>query len=260
MAALDLADRRVAIGDSLNARHMGGYAADPGRRTRSDRLFRAGWFALADDAAAARLAALDIRQVIDFRTPDEFERRPLAIGGEDGVEVVSLPILSGNMRAYIDGTAHMAAAEVDTRAAMMRLYTEILDYASDAYAAMFAALVRGDGAVLLLCSAGKDRTGVGAALLLALLGVAQEDIAADYLLSADCYRGEEENFARRHGYDRTGHPLSLFRDVFTVHAEYFDAIVAAATQRAGSLAACADRLAGGSAAQAALVARFTEAA
>ena len=254
----NLASRRVPIGDSLNARHIGDYAAGGGRRTRSDRLFRAGWFELADDTAVERLVALDIRQVIDFRTPDEFERRPLAIGESEGVEVVSLPILSGNMRAYIDDTAHMAADEIDCRAAMVRLYSEILDYASDAYAAMFAALARGEGAALLLCSAGKDRTGVGAALLLAALGVTTANIAADFLLSADCYRGQEENFARRHGYDRTGHPLALFRDVFTVHPDYFEALVAAATERDGSLADCADSLIAGSAAQAALVARFTE--
>lgn len=260
MATSDLASRRAAIGDSLNARHMGGYAAAGGRHTRGDRLFRAGWFALADADARADMTALDIRQIIDFRTADEVERRPLAIGVDDGVEIVSLPILSGNMRAYIASTAQLPADEIDCRAAMVKLYGEILDYAWDAYAAMFASLVRGEGAALLLCSAGKDRTGVGAALLFAVLGVTEADVAADFLLSADCYRGEEENFARRHGYDRTGHSLALFRDVFTVHPDYFEALVAAATQRAGSFRECAQQLAGGAEAQAALITRFTNAA
>ena len=236
---------------------MGGYRTADGRVTRGDRLFRAGWFALADDAAKDALKALNITQIIDFRTADELDRKPLAVGKGDGIEVVSLPILSGNMRAYIENTVNLAPDDVDCRAAMVRLYDEILEYATEAYRGMFAALARGDGGALLLCSAGKDRTGVGAALLLAALGVGREDIAADYLLSADFYRGHEQELARQHGYERTGHSMDRFHDVFTVFPSYFDAVWDAAARKAGSMEALAADLAGGRNAVEKLRARFT---
>lgn len=253
-----LAARRAPIGDSRNARHMGGYPAAGGRMTRPDRLFRAGWFALADDAARDRLKALGITQVVDFRTADELARKPLAIGEGDGIEVVSLPILSGNMRAYIENTASLAPEDVDCRAAMVTLYSEILDYAADAYREMFAALARGEGGVLLLCSAGKDRTGIGSALLLAALGVKREDVAADYLLSADFYRGHEQDLARQHGYERTGHTMDRFHDVFTVYPDYIDAAWQAAARKAGSMETLASELAGSDAVIEKLRDRFTQ--
>lgn len=251
-------DRRVPIGDARNARHMGGYAAGDGRITRTDRLFRSGWFALPDGDARNALAGLDIRQVVDFRTADELGRKPLAIGSDDGVEIISAPILSGNMRAYINGTAHLAPDQVDCRAAMIEMYADILDNARDAYATMFSGLARGEGGAMILCSAGKDRTGMGAALLLSALGVSRDDVARDFLASADLYRGYEEELARQHGYERTGHDLSAFRDVFTVLPEYLDAAWSTAERRAGSMANLAADLAGGSAVVARLRDRFTE--
>ena len=251
------ARRHVPVGDSRNARHMGGYAAAGGLLTRADRLFRSGWFALADDGARERLRGLGIRQIVDFRTADELARRPLAVGGDDGIEIVSLPILNGNMRAYIESTAHLAPGEVDCRHAMTRMYDEILGHAEASYRGMFGALARGAGGALLLCSAGKDRTGVGSALLLAALGVAHPDIVADYMLSADCYRGHELELARQHGYERTGHGLARFHDVFTVYPQYIEATFEAATRRAGSLPALATDLAGGEAAVGRLRERFT---
>lgn len=251
------ADRRVPIGDSRNARHMGGYDAGGGRRTRADRLFRSGWFALAGDEERAALTALDIRQVVDFRTPDELERRPLAVTAGSALEIVSAPILSGNMRAYIAGTAKLKPDELDCHGAMVRLYGDILDYGRPFYATMFEALRRGEGGSLLMCSAGKDRTGVGAALLLSALGVGRDDIFADYLITADLYRGLEAEMARQHGYEKTGHDLARFVDVFTVHDAYLAAAWEAATLRAGSMSAFAIELAGGPEAVTALRDRFT---
>ena len=250
-------DRRVPIGDNRNARHMGGYAAGPGRLTRGDRLFRSGWFALADQDARDEVTALGIRQVVDFRTADELARKPLVVGADDGVDIVSVPILSGNMRAYIEDTANLAPEDVDCRAAMVRLYTDILDDARDAYVAMFTALLRGEGGALLLCSAGKDRTGMGAVLLLSALGVGRDDVVRDFLLSAEFYRGYEEDLARQHGYERTGHDMKRFIDVFTVLPIYIDAAWAVAERRAGSMSAFSTELAGGKAAVEKLRARFT---
>jgi len=77
---------------------------------------------------------------------------------------------------------------------------------------------------MIMCSTGKDRTGVASALLLTALGVPQSTVLADYLISADVYRGRELTFARNHGLEALGIDLNLVKDVFTVHPEYLGAV------------------------------------
>lgn len=215
--------RFLNLGGSRNFRHMGGYAAAGGAITRSDRLFRSGWFDLQEDEVA-RFNALDIGQVFDLRTAPERERQPLRLpaGGPARVE---LPIASGSMGAYLDRVSRMEPAEIDCKAAMVRMYREMPDQGLAAFKSFFRELAVGERGALIICATGKDRTGVASALLLTALQVDAADVLADYLISADVYRGHEEEFARRHGYEeRTGHSLALFRDVFTVYPDYLQAV------------------------------------
>lgn len=215
-------DRFLPLG-SRNFRHMGGYAVPGGRTTRADRLFRSGWFELANDEAVRRFAELGIGQVFDLRTDAERERQPHILP-EGGPELVPLPITSGSMGAYLDTVSTLDPAEIDCKSAMVRMYAEMPQQGRSAFEGLFRALGEGDGGALIICATGKDRTGVASALLLTALGVREPEVLGDYLVSADVYRGHEEEFARRHGYEeRTGHPLGLFRDVFTVHPEYLEA-------------------------------------
>jgi protein-tyrosine phosphatase len=217
-------DRFLNLGGSRNFRHMGGYAAAGGTRTRADRLFRSGWFDLQEEEEVRRFGGLGIRQVFDLRSDPERERQPLRLPG-DAPPVTSLPITSGSMGAYLDTVSSLDPAEIDCKAAMVSMYREMPREGRAAFEALFRDLAAGDGGALILCATGKDRTGVASALLLTALGVSKADVLNDYLISADVYRGHEEEFARRHGYEeRTGHALGLFRDVFTVHSGYLDAI------------------------------------
>jgi protein-tyrosine phosphatase len=235
-ATASLQGRLVAIGASRNFRHMGDYGAGEGCVTRADRLFRSDVLSLSNDRDMAMFRALGITQLFDFRTDAERSRQPLELPTALAVETRSLPIESGAMRRYLAEVAALEPAAVDCKFAMTRMYYEMLDVAASQLRAYFRALTEADGAMLVMCTTGKDRTGLACALLLSALGVSAPQVMQDYLLSAIVYRGHEEEFARRHGYEAKGHELARFRDVFTVHPEYLEAVWRRAAERAGDVA------------------------
>lgn len=181
-AAVPVADeRRPQLEGAFNLRDFGGYATSDGRHVRRGMLYRSGTMALLTQADADHLRSLGIRAICDFRRANERAADPTAW---HGMEVdyfcrdysESTGIL-GEMLQREDTTAE------DMRQAMISLYRAIpLDHA-ESYRAMFRQIAGGRVPILINCSAGKDRTGVGAALILTALGVSRDTIVEDYLLT-----------------------------------------------------------------------------
>lgn len=182
-------ERFFRLGRTSNFRHMGGYAAAGGRRTRADRLYRSGYVNAPDGEVAAAFERLGIAVVYDFRSPVERAKHPLAAGTD--VEVVEL----GMLVASVENLWQMLLAEGLTPAGaekiMAERYRELTREEVPGYRTMFQHLAEGDGGALVMCSFGKDRAGIASALLLHALGVPTEQVEADYLLSAAAYADEE---------------------------------------------------------------------
>lgn len=157
--------------------NLGGHATADGRRVRPGVLYRAdGLFRLAGDDLG-RFAALKIRSVLDLRRPDEL--------ASDG-RVPELPgLLYRNVNLQRDGWTSVAVEQADMPAFLAERYAEMADEAleSGAMAAALGFLVSSPGPTVFHCLAGKDRTGVMAALVLSLLGVPDEAVADDYAAS-----------------------------------------------------------------------------
>nr|WP_315026601.1 tyrosine-protein phosphatase [Brevundimonas diminuta] len=183
-----------------NFRDYGGYAVDD-RLLARGRLYRAAHQARATDADVARLAALKLAAVVDLRRPSERRaqpsRRPVGWGGtliesdhDDGGEAPHLTFLK---------TADLT--EASGRAFMTETYRRLPFEAAhvDLFGRYFRLLAEVEGPVLIHCAAGKDRTGLLAALTHSLLGVAHDDLMADYLLTNQAVRlGERaEEMARK---------------------------------------------------------------
>ncbi len=230
-----MSNRFVPITDSLNFRHMGGYETVGGKITRGDLLYRSGWFELSTPHDVELFESLALAKVFDFRSEPERKRKPLILGVANPPELVELGISPGSMGPYLQQISNLPPHEVDCKREMIRMHSTLLNEGLPRYRELFAQLVQGSGPVLLLCSTGKDRTGVAAALMLTVLGVPWATIREDYLLSAQVYRGHELTFARNHGLDRLGVDLNLVRDVFTVHPEYLDAVWGSALSLGGSM-------------------------
>ena len=171
IAGLTLAyGRRIELAGVLNLRDLGGYPASGGGFVRGRTLLRSDALHKLDAGGRAVLSELGLRTVVDLRTDFEAETAPSQLDGMP-VRLAHISILSGDLQSL--------PLELEA------IYRYMIDECGDAIAAAIRVLCAVDALPALVhCSAGKDRTGIVIALLLAVLGVPDEVLAADYALSA----------------------------------------------------------------------------
>lgn len=169
-------ERHIELTNLFNLRDLGGYPAADSRRVRWRRLLRADGLQRLEPPDRVRLAELGIRTVVDLRRPEELAIGRFAAGGVTYVHL-SIQPTPWEPSAYDEG--------VGTPRFLADRYLEMTTECGEQVGAVLRVIA--DAASLPLvfhCAAGKDRTGVVAALTLSLLGVSDDDIAADYGLSA----------------------------------------------------------------------------
>lgn len=238
------ADRAVEIEGIENFRDMGGYRAAGGRTVKWGRFLRSGPIAGMDEAALAAYRAMGIRSIFDYRATGEAARQP------DFYEGKTRYFLVPGIREDGETAQRMQDMDMETRLADIRtaqdadrifgmfqgLY-EALPFGNEAYRAMLSSL--DDEAMLPMiqhCSAGKDRTGVGCALLLLSLGVDEGTVMEDYLLSAIFRQGVNRAFARQMaGRGVSGHALALMERMMTVTPDLLGSSFAAIKRRYGDI-------------------------
>ena len=235
MSASNQNDRFFPFSECMNFRHMGGYPAAEGRRTRADRLYRSCIFELNGPADIERFERLNITNIFDFRMPEERDRRPLNPDVERQPDIHELQISAGNMGQYLTELKGRKPESGAIKIRMTKWYMEMPDQAISAYKTMFQQLEQSDGGGLVLCNTGKDRSGMAAGLILAALGVTEAVIKDDFMLSAWAYRDVETAMKRYLGDHPLGSDTSYMSEVFTVYPEYIDAFRARAAEMAGSL-------------------------
>jgi protein-tyrosine phosphatase len=167
--------RVLEVPGSGNFRDLGGYAM-AGGRVRRRTLMRADALSELTAAGRERLVELGVRTVVDLREPIERELDPDRTAGL-GIVKVERPLFEDRV-------------DVMTVRGLRGLYRELIEVCGDRIATAIGAVAQ-SGALpgVIHCSAGKDRTGVVCALLLAAIGVGTEDIAADYALTAETLVG-----------------------------------------------------------------------
>jgi len=172
-----------------NFRDLGGYAAADGAQVKWGVLYRSGNLAKAKSVDLKRLESLNIHTVIDFRSDLEREKDPNRLPASNNIKTRSLPILdpstsswSKELRAAIQTNK---LQYFDPLEKMGEWYQVLAVENVDQYKCFIHAVLKAQGApVLWHCTAGKDRAGLAAAILLRLLGVYQDVVVKDYLLSA----------------------------------------------------------------------------
>lgn len=179
-----MSDPAFPIFDGIhNFRDYGGYRADGGT-VRQGLLYRSGQHVGASDADLAALATLDIRTVIDLRGISERTANPCRRHDGWAGEVLAHDGETASSPPHMDVDANTTTAEF-ARERMLAVYTRMP--ANPAMHAMFGrylnALADREGASLVHCFAGKDRTGIAATLLMHILGVSEEDQEAEFLLT-----------------------------------------------------------------------------
>jgi protein-tyrosine phosphatase len=175
--------RHLAWDDCANARDLGGYPAGDGRETRWGAVVRSDSLAALTPAGRDALVAYGVRTVVDLRLPAEIAAHPnpFAEPGDHGVAYTNVSILD------------TAAGFPPDTITLAENYLWSLDRFRALVATAIAAIATApEGGVLIHCAAGKDRTGLIAALLLALVDVPDRTVAADYALTAERLRPRDQ--------------------------------------------------------------------
>lgn len=195
-----VAERILPLEGGVNFRDLGGYRTTDGRSVKWGRIYRSGVMSDLTEADYAYLQQLGIKTICDLRSRDERDMEPTdARRITHGGKYYSLDYqmdfdANGFARAFSGPTANPEVTALRVFGGFYRMTPKL--YAAQ-YRQAFADLKAGNG-LLFNCSAGKDRTGVLAALVLTALGVAPETVAADYALSGHVYpKHEAARRARR---------------------------------------------------------------
>jgi protein-tyrosine phosphatase len=189
--------RHLPINGAYNIRDLGGYAAASGR-TRWRAVLRADALHRVDAAGVAALVAEGVRTVIDLRLAAELEAAPNPFRTHETVRYMNIPLFEKTTAPEVKGP------DEDV---LLELYNLALAQRQDAIRTVLEAIAAAeDGVVMFHCTAGKDRTGIIAALLLGIGGVDSETISEDYSLTYERIApmlAELLNDARARGADVT---------------------------------------------------------
>jgi protein-tyrosine phosphatase len=214
-----------------NFRDLGGYPAADGRRVRRGMLFRSGALCALTELDYRHLDGLGLRVVYDLRSNDERKAEPTAWRGGTATEHVAWDY---SMREYAGVFMQLLSTGFTPEAlqrVMAGFYAQLPFGFAEHYRQLFASVLTGRVPLAFHCSAGKDRTGVAAALLLAALGVPRETVVADYLHSNTCLPADA---ARRAG-EVMRVPPELAEAMARVERPWIESAFAAIEARDGSL-------------------------
>ena len=172
--------RHLPLSGTYNVRDLGGYPTSSGALTRWRSVLRADSIHRLDPAGRRDLLEAGLSTVIDLRFPAEKKEAPQPFRVEATVEVIDIALFAklelGGLRSSPEGDL------------LLLLYRSALAACGNEIDGVLSAVADAGGMVLFHCTAGKDRTGIVAALLLLAAGVPDETVADDYALTATLAR------------------------------------------------------------------------
>ncbi len=195
-------NRSLQLSGATNFRDLGGYVGHGGRAVHWRKLFRSDHLADLTPEDLALIDRLGVARVFDFRGKTERLAQACVIPGAVVHSLAIEPTVVQGLKILIEAgeavTVHNAVG------LMQQTYRDFVLDNSPRFAAFFGHLLADDAPLVFHCTAGKDRTGFAAALLLEALGVPRAVIMQDYLLTNDFYQMP------------TANPVGLPQDVLNV--------------------------------------------
>ena len=211
--------RHIALSGAYNIRDLGGYRTGAGALTQPRRLLRADSPHRLSTEDIDRLTGAGLRTVIDLRARHEVADAPTRLVDIDGVDCLHLPLFDALAPASIGADAPRPGADP-----LLGFYVRTLATRQAALREVFQAIAAAPpGAVMFHCTAGKDRTGLVAALALSVADVDEAEIVEDYartkVLIADLV-AEFLDLARERGTD-----LAAYRRVLDCRPDTMRAVL-----------------------------------
>ena len=215
----------LALQGASNFRDVGGYLTADGQRVRRGHVFRSDHLAGLTESDVARLQALGVRHSLDFRGEAECQATPYDIAGVQRIAMTIEPTVIARMQALVaQGIVPTTEETVDL---MRETYRDFVNHNAATYGRFLKHLLVEPTPQVFHCTAGKDRTGFAAALLLSALGVDRATIEHDYLLTNQLYKRD----ARLEG---QGHP-HVMKVLWQVQPEFLHAAFEAVNAQHGGM-------------------------
>lgn len=224
----DSAARLLNLQGAINFRDMGGYKTTNGRQVKWNKVFRSADLSQLSMQDLQLLTQKHINTIIDFRSNEEVSK------AKDQLPIhanyLQLPAGSEQTNGMMKAMQY-----IDSGDSMMIAFYSLTDHLSAKYKPFFQQLLQlpATSALVFHCTAGKDRTGIGAAFLLCSLGVPQQTIMADYLAS-NIYR-KDANQQMVKMMVQLHIKEQVAKDVATVKPEYLQAMFNAINKQFGSM-------------------------
>jgi protein-tyrosine phosphatase len=169
-----------------NFRDVGGYLNADGQRVRRGYLFRSDHLAALTPDDLAQVERLGIGHSLDFRGTAESAATPYEIAGVQRLSLAIEPTVMARMQAL--ATQGVVPTTEETVDMMCETYRDFVNHNAGTYGRFMKHLLEQPTPQVFHCTAGKDRTGFAAALLLSALGVTRNTIEHDYLLTNQLYK------------------------------------------------------------------------
>ena len=219
--------RQISLDGGINFRDLGGYNTSTGQQVAWGKLYRCGHLANLTSNDQAKLAALGISNIHDFRRGSEQELFRNNVG--DIQQFANYEMTLGSMGLLSEYGSKGEITPASTIKLMSELYAAAIENTRAGLNQFLRNLVNQSSPITVFhCMAGKDRTGLAAAVLLMILDVSDDDIVADYLLTQ--IYGETElitqyvlNALERKGI--TDIPGDSIRPYCSVDAQYINAFL-----------------------------------
>lgn len=217
--------RKIDIHAAPNFRDLGGYPTVDGKQVKWGLVFRSDDLSNLSESDLDKVAQLGIRTVVDFRTAQEASYLPDRLPSTVQ-KSVNIPVDAGKLVGNFYGGTLNRRKVIGI---MVSVYRQLINEFTASYRQFFELLADSENLPLLFhCTAGKDRTGLGAALFLSALGVDRRQVLYDYMRSAECLK---RKYQAGRDYDEIMEPL------YTVYPEFIQAAFAVVDDLPGGVEA-----------------------
>ncbi len=228
----DSAKREIKLQGAINFRDVGGYTTTDGRHVKWGKIYRSATLDKLTSEDLKKIQNLSVNYVADFRGPYEVKQAPDKL--PQGLTRVSLPAGSENI-----GDSNYMKSIMKNMALgdsfIVGFYSNTTSF-KNRYKPVFEELLQlnKDSALLFHCTAGKDRTGIAAALILYALGVSKDTIMQDYL-ATNYYRSAENERAIAGMVKNYGLNETVATSMMAAKANYLDATFKSIIRQYGSV-------------------------
>lgn len=186
---------RLPLEKAYNVRELGGYPTTGGHTTAYQQLLRADDLHELTEKDQVYMKQYGVKTIIDLRGASELAVAPNPFAIDEDMEYINIPLIQEDV-----GAPHMAEQlQLADDEFLSNMYVSLLQRSTAEVKAVFEIIAKSEGVTVFHCSAGKDRTGVIAMLLLGLVNVERSDLIANYMVTEVYLREKLASFTLDNG-------------------------------------------------------------